>query len=261
MPEPVIALLLVLASLLLVLAAFWPSRPRPASPAIRPIALPAPAARSPALTPSRAGLLHLLARHPDPLLAVFQTAFWLTMPLVLANHLMDRQRGIVAHFVWILSIVPHEAGHFVCAPFGWVLHVLGGSIWQVLVYMLLALYAGAIRHRIGLALIFWTIAGHSLINLGVYVGDAAERDLPLIFGMDKSAHDWGNLLTHYDLLAYDDMLALSVTLAGAALVLIAALLGIVTAWWMPRAWRLRDPAAAEGLREAQRLEVDLTLRK
>lgn len=255
--SPWIVLLLALAGLLLIAAGLWPHRAGRASAAIRPIA--PPIAPPPAPRP-RPSLWRLLTRHPDPLLALFQTAFWLTMPLLLADHLQDRHRGLVAHFAWILSIVPHEAGHLVCTPFGWVLYVLGGSIWQVLIYVLLALYVGALQGRHRLALVFWTIAGHSLINLSVYIADAAERKLPLIFGMDKSHHDWGNLLAHYDALAYDDTLALIVMLAGAALVSIAALIGVVTAWWVPQRWRLADPAIAASLRDLQRLAIDRTLR-
>lgn len=206
---------------------------RPASP-IRPIQPlpPAPVQRR------RRGL----ANHPDPLFAAFKTALWLASLFVLADHLSDTQQSTVAYIVWGITIVPHEAGHLFCQPFGWVLHVAGGSIWQLLPFVLVAIYAFGFRRMINAALFFWTLVGHSLINLSVYIEDAAERELPLIFGMSKDHHDWWNLLKHYDALEHDNLIAGIAYNGGALIVIAAALAGVLFAWWLPRAWMDTRPA-------------------
>lgn len=217
-------------------AGLWAERrvrdPRPAS-VIRPIEPPAVAA--PRRSPFQR-IRQAILNHPDPLVAIFKTAFWLAMAVALVDHLRDVQHGTVAYLVWLLTIGPHEIGHYLCWPFGWVLNVAGGSIWQVLLYVLLALYTFTFRRQVWLSLVFWMIAGHSLINLSVYIGDAAERDLPLILGMDKSRHDWWNLLGHYNALQHDDLIAALVRDAGVVVALAAMITGLITAWWIPRRW-------------------------
>jgi hypothetical protein len=176
----------------------------------------------------------MIARHPAPALAVIETVFWVLVLITLALHMSSRREGSVAFVIWALTIGPHEAGHVICMPFGWFLNVAGGSIWQVLIFALPALYALAVRRQISGALFFWALAGHSLINLSVYIGDARARQLPLILGMSKDHHDWWNLLRDVGLLDYDRVLAAVVECAGAAIIVGAVGLGIVTAWLLPR---------------------------
>lgn len=237
---------LAAAGALLIAAGVWSGRRAHSSrraPVIRPIR-PAPLGR----------VRRALANHPDPLLALVKTGFWIVMVVALADHLHDTQRGTVAHLAWLLIIGPHEIGHYVCTPFGWVLHIAGGSIWQVLIYVLLAVYAFSFRRRVWLALVFWMIAGHSLINLSVYIADAAERDLPLLFGMGKDHHDWWNLLSHYDALHRDDLIAQIVRGSGAVIVVLTAAVGLVTAWRMPRRWLHTTPRDLLPPREERTLE-------
>ena len=174
------------------------------------------------------------AQHPAPPLAVLETGFWLLMLLTLVLHLRDTREGMVAFAVWAVTIGPHEIGHVVCMPFGWFLHVLGGSLWQILAFALPAIYAYAVRRQITTSLLFWAMAGHSFINLAPYIGDARARELPLIFGLSKDHHDWWNLLRTYGLLDYDHALAALATITGAAIVTGAAALGILAAWVLPR---------------------------
>lgn len=244
-PTPML-ITLAAAGVLLIAAGVWSGRRAHSS---RRASVIRPIRRSPVQRLQRA-----LANHPDPLLALVKTGFWIVMLVALVDHLHDTQRGTVAHLAWLLSIGPHEIGHFVCTPFGWLLHVAGGSIWQVLVYVLLAVYAFSVQRRVWLALLFWIIAGHSLINLSVYIADAAERDLPLLFGMGKNHHDWWNLLSHYDALRHDDLIAQFVRGSGAVIVVLTVAVGLVTAWWMPRRWLPTTPRDFVPPREERTLE-------
>lgn len=174
------------------------------------------------------------ARHPAPALAVVEMGFWLAVLLTLVLHLHDPRDGAIAFAVWAVTIGPHEIGHVVCMPFGWFLHVLGGSLWQILAFALPAIYAYTVRRQVTTSLVFWALAGHSLINLAPYIGDARARELPLLFGLSKDHHDWWNLLRSYGLLEYDHALAALATVTGAALVIGAAALGILATWTLPR---------------------------
>jgi hypothetical protein len=199
---------------------------------------PLPHLPSESAAPRDSLIAHLRFRaacHPAPIYGILETALWLGVILTLTDHLSNLQHGPTGWIVWALTIGPHEMGHFICMPFGWTLNVAGGTIWQLLIFLLPALYAMFRKREITSSLIFWAMLGHSLINASVYIEDARERQLPLIFGMGPDHHDWWNLLSHYHILRYDDLLAMIVLLTGAGLILIAAGLGIYTAWMLPRA--------------------------
>jgi hypothetical protein len=125
----------------------------------------------------------------------------------------------------IVNLFIHEAGHFFFRPFGMFVHLLGGSLVQVLLPVALlvvtlraspsnALYAG-----------FW--AGESLVNVSVYILDAPFRRLRLI--SRGALHDWHWLLDgDPDLARYIGtpvyllgmLIALGATLAGAYSVIV-----------------------------------------
>lgn len=167
--------------------------------------------------------------HPRKQLATLETGIWLLFLVPLIEHILFPYDGFVSKIVWALTIGPHEIGHFICMPFGAFLHVAGGSIWQLLFWALLALYE-RLKRRIVPALFMLMMVGHSFINLSVYIRDAQERNLPLIFGLGKEHHDWGNLLEWTGLLAYDDWIAGLAVLAGGLIVLSSISLGIVYTW-------------------------------
>ena len=94
------------------------------------------------------------------------------------------------------AILPfHEFGHVLFMPFGRFMSILGGSLFQVLLPLILMM-AFIIQNKDNFAasiMLWWT--GQSLIDLSPYIADAPYRNLPLIMGMGEQAHDWGNLLT------------------------------------------------------------------
>jgi hypothetical protein len=78
--------------------------------------------------------------------------------------------------------------------FGDFLHVLGGSLTQLLI-PLIALFA-FIRQGEGIAAgfsLFWL--GESANNVSYYIADARTQALPLLGG-DPAGHDWTWLLTY-----------------------------------------------------------------
>ena len=104
-------------------------------------------------------------------------------------------------FLDYANLIFHEAGHIILMPFGDFLHVLGGSLMQLLVPGIVL--STFIRQKelfsAGFAL-FWL--GESASNLSYYISDARAQQLPLLGG-DPSGHDWTWLLTHMNLLSAD----------------------------------------------------------
>lgn len=173
-------------------------------------------------------------QHPIPIYGWLETIFWLAILFTLIDHLRDPRGSTTSFVVWLLTIGPHEVGHFICNPLGVFIMFLGGSIWQVLFWLLIAAWSLFVRKQISAALLMLTITGHSFINLAQYIGDAQAKQLPLLFGQDSSHHDWANILGMLNLLPADHALALLSTLIGIVLVVGCAVMGILTAWFLPR---------------------------
>ncbi len=89
----------------------------------------------------------------------------------------------------------HEFGHVLFMPFGRFMSILGGSLFQILLPIIIML-TFIIQYKDNFAasiMLWWT--GQSFIDLSPYIADAPYRNLPLILGMGENAHDWGNLLS------------------------------------------------------------------
>jgi hypothetical protein len=87
----------------------------------------------------------------------------------------------------------HEGGHFLFMFFGYVLHIFGGSFWQVMMPVLL--FIVALRQRSWWAWVWLTLVGVHMIALSPYIYDAPYRTLQLIG--PKEGHDWRNLMNHF----------------------------------------------------------------
>lgn len=171
--------------------------------------------------------------HPVKAYALVETGLWLFVLASLIDHVFAAN-GFSSTIIWYLTIGPHEIGHFICMPFGQLLYIAGGSIWQILFWVILAVNQWLGRRQITGSLLLWAVAGHSFVNLARYVGDASARQMPLLFGMGPEHHDWYNLLNMTNLLRFDKFFALLTTLMGIAVVLTVVGLGILTAWLLPR---------------------------
>lgn len=107
-----------------------------------------------------------------------------------------------------LTLVVHEIGHIVFAPFGETMTALGGSLLQTLVP---ALAGWLLVRRQG----DWfgaAVAGcwlsYSLYDLARYVADASRGELSLVsVGGGEAEHDWTFLLERWALMHRDADLA------------------------------------------------------
>src|SRR5262245_13184817 len=99
-------------------------------------------------------------------------------------------------FLHLPNLVFHEAGHVLFSPFGRFMTVLGGSLLQFLVPVILA---GAFLRKanpFGAVVCAWW-AGESLVDLAPYIADARALQLILLggrTGAEVEGHDWEFIL-------------------------------------------------------------------
>lgn len=128
------------------------------------------------------------------------------------------EKFLVRNFLLII----HEAGHTFFGVFGnRTLSILGGSLYEILLPGIILGFFIFNRMIKGIQLGFYLL-GSAWMSVAFYAADGGSRQLPLIAGLGESAHDWGNLLTRWNLTEQDMLFGL--TFAGiAAICYLAAL--------------------------------------
>jgi len=123
----------------------------------------------------------------------------------------------------LVNLPFHEAGHVFLAPFGHILHVLGGTLGQLAVPAVLGWYF-LVRRSDAFASSFCTWwFGENLINISTYMADARAQVLPLVGGGE---HDWTELFFRWHTLDEPSVVRISSATRGAGEVVM--LLGV--AW-------------------------------
>ena len=100
-----------------------------------------------------------------------------------------------------LNLGIHELGHFLWAPFGELWAVLGGSLTQCLVPVLVAYLFYRQRDFFAISVAACWLATN-LFGVATYAADGLTQQLPLVSpgGVDPE-HDWGYLLTRWNKLS------------------------------------------------------------
>jgi hypothetical protein len=128
-------------------------------------------------------------------------------------------------FMHTINLVFHEAGHVIFRLFGDFMTVLGGTLGQLLMPLIVML-ALLLKNRdtFGASLGLWWL-GQSLMDCAPYINDARAGKLLLLGGVTgqdaPDYHDWQNILSRLDWLAYDHRLAALADGAGTLLMLLA----------------------------------------
>ncbi|MCJ0765537.1 zinc ribbon domain-containing protein [Variovorax terrae] len=151
---------------------------------------------------------------------------------------LDYQDGEIAGaFLHIPLLVFHEAGHVIFRLLGEWMGVLGGSLSQLLMPLILA---GALlvkkQDPFGAAIGTW-LAGVSLLDLAPYMYDALHPQLMLLSGTtgEQGGHDWIYLFSSLDLLARAQRIGAAVHTLGALVVALSLVWGA----WVLRLQRAR----------------------
>jgi len=109
--------------------------------------------------------------------------------------------GINASFMHLIVLPLHEAGHLLFIPFGRFMTILGGSLMQVMLPLVLMAsfvfgFGGSRRDNVAASLMLWW-AAMSLIDLAPYIWDAFDPKMMLLGGQtgaESDGHDWQNML-------------------------------------------------------------------
>ncbi len=113
----------------------------------------------------------------------------------------------------------HEAGHPIFGLLGGTIEVWGGTIMELLVPLIFAVYFALRGETAGTAFCaFWF--GENFVYISVYISDARAMALPLVGGGD---HDWNTILSDLHLLQQDTMIGDIVRFLGWAIMVGAVL--------------------------------------
>ena len=135
-------------------------------------------------------------------------------------------------FLDYANLMIHEAGHPFFSWFGYTIMILGGTLAELIVPLLCAVYFFWQREIAGTAFCgFWFFENFSYI--GTYMADARAQELPLVGSGD---HDWAILFGQWGLLMLDHKI-------GGAMHAIGWIGMIAVAGWL--AWRTYQSARAE----------------
>ena len=130
------------------------------------------------------------------------------------------------------NLIFHEAGHPIFSVLGRFMAVLGGSLMQVAVPVILAVAFLRQQNRFGAAVCAWW-AGENLLDLAPYVADARSLQMVLLggrTGAEVEGHDWEYLLTAMGWLHLDRALGLAAHGLGLVVMLAALVWGAVLVW-------------------------------
>ena len=143
---------------------------------------------------------------------------------------LDLRTNDIGHsFMHRVNLVFHEAGHVIFMPFGHFMMVLGGTLGQLLVPMIVGA-ALLIKNRdaFGASFALWWLA-QSVMDTAPYINDARDLKLMLLgggTGQDRPGmHDWENILLDLNLIEHERVLAVAADRLGELLMLIAFLWG------------------------------------
>lgn len=103
--------------------------------------------------------------------------------------------------------------------FGEFMHILGGSLFQVLFPAVFVGYFYRRQEYFSASLVlFWV--GQNLLNVSVYASDAIAMQLPLLGG-DNVGHDWNNLLVMTNSLRYTKVIGNTIFILGIIVIVFA----------------------------------------
>ena len=122
---------------------------------------------------------------------------WLCFYALFLLYALANRSGFL--FLDFVNLIIHEGGHFFFSWFGNTIRILGGTLGELFVPLLCAVYFFWQREAIGFAFSsFWFFENFPYI--GAYMADARTAALPLVGSGDS---DWEILFTQWGLLAQD----------------------------------------------------------
>jgi hypothetical protein len=157
---------------------------------------------------------------------------------------------IMSSFMHLIVLPIHEAGHLLFIPFGRFMTVLGGSLFQVLLPLVLMAsfmfgFGGSRRDNFAASLMLWWAAA-SIIDVAPYIWDAFDPKMMLLggkTGAESDGHDWQNILGDLGLIKRAHLIAGMAHMLGLVVMLAAYAWGAALLYLQ---FHRRDGDAIEG---------------
>jgi hypothetical protein len=138
---------------------------------------------------------------------------WLAFyALFLLYAIRHRSEGLIIDLVFLPI---HEGGHLLFSYFGHTLHVAGGTLLQLGVPVMLAIYFAFQRQILGTAFCAFFFF-ENFLNVATYMADARAQVLQLVTVGDPEfvEHDWFVMFGQMGVLQYDTKIAAVVRAIG-----------------------------------------------
>ena len=162
---------------------------------------------------------------------------WLAFYAVfLLYALMNRSEYLLIDYVFVPI---HEGGHLLFSYFGHTLMVAGGTILQLGVPLLLAVYFVFHRQLTGVAFCSFFFF-ENFLNVATYMADSRRMELQYVTvgDPDFAEHDWLTMFSQIGVLEYDTRIAAVVRALGWL-----GMIGVVV--WL--AWKTQTPDRPAGV--------------
>ena len=137
--------------------------------------------------------------------------------------------SVGASFLHLVNLPFHEAGHLFFKPFGRFLHVLGGTLGQLIMPMLcLVVFILKTRDPFGGSVALWW-TGQNFMDIAPYINDARALKLTLLGGVTGREtvdyHDWEFILRQMGWLKLDHTIAAASKSIGTVLMILSFIWG------------------------------------
>ncbi|NVN89168.1 MAG: zinc ribbon domain-containing protein [Desulfuromonadales bacterium] len=113
-------------------------------------------------------------------------------------------------YMHLVNLPFHEAGHILFSPFGPFVQVLGGTLGQLLIPLIVTVSFAIKGNLFAVSVGFWWL-GQSFMDCAPYIDDARAGQLMLLGGVTGSEvedyHDWENILSRLGMMQYDHLVA------------------------------------------------------
>ena len=112
-----------------------------------------------------------------------------------------------------VNLIIHEGGHFFFSWFGRTIMILGGTLGELIVPLLCAVYFFIQREVLGISFSsFWFF--EKFPYTGTYMADARAGVLPLVGAGDEPEHDLGTLFSQWGIITQDQNIGATVKSLG-----------------------------------------------
>ena len=167
-----------------------------------------------------------MGEQEDTLFLLFVRLAFVVVLGVLTFRIATGQEFILLQGVNLLF---HEAGHVLFLFFGRFVHMLGGTLGQLLIPTTVLVAFLRKSDYFGAFFAVWWL-GQNFSEISFYVGDARTQQIALIGG----EHDWAYLLRELSLLQYDTIIAQVIWISGVAFMVAAVLADVAWLAWQHR---------------------------